>query len=517
MHTPASLSNGNKDIQEVLERQSTRKSSIGITGTYSDPRQSKQLPSIPTSEGNTSLPNRATRRNFGFIPETSVDITGADSDPQQSERLSSLPTLEEDTSLPKTTTRHEFVPLPEISDNVTRTDLNPWHTEQLSSLPTPEDDPSLPNTPTRRRSGILPEISTHISGADSEPQESEQSSSLPIREDEMSPQRTPTRRNFRILPEMPTRISGTDSEPQQNEQSSSLPIHEDEMTPQRTPTRLNFGYKSLNASMLRLPEIPPTGNLSTEWNPFQDWQRSSLALHAPSPLPSTPNSNRSLLYPQPAPSSRRRLDYQTVSSPQWQAPSRRLSSVSEDYQIAPETPASLDSPSSRATLGFDDSATPAVISPFTTRSRVENQTVSPSRPEFSRKITPIPDTYTAQNNQVIIGQQLRQEIESWGDLVPNKWERFVVFQPLRNRSPRDLAKSRRDLEEACAKKRIMEVRPFQVYGTPEFFQYDRLKAWVLLNQHLHDKDWPTGYVAMTPAEDLHDNKEDDKESNATFY
>ena len=65
----------------------------------------------------------------------------------------------------------------------------------------------------------------------------------------------------------------------------------------------------------------------------------------------------------------------------------------------------------------------------------------------------------------------------------------------------------------------MEVSYFHVFGTREFFVYDRLKYWVLLNRHLHNEDRPTGYVSKTPVEELHKRKYkgEDEESNASFF
>ena len=213
-------------------------------------------------------------------------------------------------------------------------------------------------------------------------------------------------------------------------------------------------------------------------------------------------------------------------------PIKHLPSISEGFRSLPDTPTRTnpeppDFPSS-SNPKYKDSpleseaslcAAKAAISPYAMGSRAPNQPFSPFTSMSSRATAPIMNPFIAQNNGQSIGRGLRQEVESWGELVPSNWEEYINFKPLSRQSPKQLAKEQRSLEEACAQKRVMEVKPFQVCGTHECFDYDRVKCWVLFNRHLHEEDWPVGYVPTTPVEELRKCKynEEDEESNASFF
>ncbi|KAL9633899.1 MAG: hypothetical protein Q9164_004415 [Protoblastenia rupestris] len=217
-------------------------------------------------------------------------------------------------------------------------------------------------------------------------------------------------------------------------------------------------------------------------------------------------------------------------------PIKHLPSISEGFRSLPDTPTRInpeppDFPSSfnaRATTDSKDSplesvssryAASAAISPYAMGSRAPNQPCTPFASISSRATAPMMNPFIAQISEQSIGKGLRQEVESWGELIPSNWEEYINFKPLSGQSPKQLAKERRSLEEACAQKRVMEVKPFQVCGTPECFDYDRVKCWVLFNRHLHEEHWPTGYVPTTPVEELRNckYKEEDEESNASFF
>ena len=215
---------------------------------------------------------------------------------------------------------------------------------------------------------------------------------------------------------------------------------------------------------------------------------------------------------------------------------RQPRSISENCPTLSESPIKLcleylDKPSSENTRNDTESAADsplewksshsvasAVMSPYTAACRT--QPVSPSTPISSRVMAPkSPHTLIINNNEESIGKDLRQEIESWGDLVPRHWEGYLKFDPLLEPSPQQLARERLALEEACAQKRVMEVRSFRVHGKPKTFDHDRLKCWVLLNRHLHEETWPKGYVPETSVEELRARKyqEEEEESNASFF
>ena len=117
-------------------------------------------------------------------------------------------------------------------------------------------------------------------------------------------------------------------------------------------------------------------------------------------------------------------------------------------------------------------------------------------------------------------KELRQEIELWGELVPDEWENLVIVNPLRERSLKSLQNERRGLEEACYQRREIKADKFEVYGTFRHWDHDRLKCWVLLSMHQHFKDcWPPGYQPETAIRELtgHDDGGEDTESNWSFY
>ena len=84
----------------------------------------------------------------------------------------------------------------------------------------------------------------------------------------------------------------------------------------------------------------------------------------------------------------------------------------------------------------------------------------------------------------------------------------------------NIAKEWLRLERICARKQAMDLDPFRIFGLRGTFEHDRLKCFVLLNQHVHEKNWPEGYEPRTPMEELLrdcDDSEEDDESVASFY
>ncbi len=298
-------------------------------------------------------------------------------------------------------------------------------------------------------------------------------------------------------------VSSTQASPT-SEYNESLPC---------TPTRRNFTHEGLNAPMpssstLENYERPPiisTGRLRPRSGTIRSLSDATITTAE---------------------------DYKTPpSTPTGRLPSRskRSRSLSE-IPISPDPgfPDIRSCSNTRATTESEDSPLKSRSSRSAVRAVTPPRTIgltaplSPSASMFSRAPLPIVCSFDAENNEEPIGWHLRQEIESWGKLVPERWEDYLVFRPLSERSPKELAKERRRLEEVCAEKRVLDVQPFRVYGTRESFDYDRLKCWVLFNQHLHDDDWPKGYV-QAPMEELSDGnyKEEDEisnaESDATFW
>ncbi|KAL8997907.1 MAG: hypothetical protein Q9188_006209, partial [Gyalolechia gomerana] len=81
--------------------------------------------------------------------------------------------------------------------------------------------------------------------------------------------------------------------------------------------------------------------------------------------------------------------------------------------------------------------------------------------------------------------------------IRTNWPALVEVSPNYDRPPGELERSWRMYERDCLDgNRIQVASKFQVYGTPERYQYDLIKCWVQFNVALHHdrrNPWPPGY------------------------
>ncbi|KAI4120231.1 MAG: hypothetical protein LQ338_007167, partial [Usnochroma carphineum] len=97
------------------------------------------------------------------------------------------------------------------------------------------------------------------------------------------------------------------------------------------------------------------------------------------------------------------------------------------------------------------------------------------------------------------GRDINAMLTKWENdgCLPVRWKEYVCFNPQYNRTPGELNRSRVQYESLCRRKRELELRPFQIYGTPELYEYDLLKCWVQFQLwRLHEDRWPPGYTRL---------------------
>ncbi|KAI4167805.1 MAG: hypothetical protein LQ343_006913 [Gyalolechia ehrenbergii] len=97
--------------------------------------------------------------------------------------------------------------------------------------------------------------------------------------------------------------------------------------------------------------------------------------------------------------------------------------------------------------------------------------------------------------------------------IRTNWAALVEVSPNYDRPPGEFERSWRMYERDCLDGNRVQVHAkFQVYGTPERYQYDLIKCWVQFNVGLHhdrSNPWPPGYQRRWYA------TEDDLVSNAS--
>ena len=137
------------------------------------------------------------------------------------------------------------------------------------------------------------------------------------------------------------------------------------------------------------------------------------------------------------------------------------------------------------------------------RSRSESVPSIVTAPEHN--IVPL----SGENARQDARERLFKEIQSW-PYAPNedRLREFLVFdgddaeRPFRMPSPADLEQERIMLERTSAKGAAVATGRFRVFDGPEYFEHNRLKCWVYLNQFRHGQRWPEGYMPLCTGEEL---------------
>ena len=274
---------------------------------------------------------------------------------------------------------------------------------------------------------------------------------------------------------------------------------------------------------LSLPHLPPT--IEVDWGVFGEGSSSSAG---------------NLTYSPPTTSTQTPLEVEDNKSLP-KTPTRRPRSIPRNFRIRHRTTPSIDfykTPYQTPT-GFESELSGSSTSITSANKKYEDSSSEPRSSPGATEVITIPgssistagidgdiisyERFVQENeNQEdsITTKELRQEIESWEELVPDKWENLVIVNPLRERSLKSLQNERRGLEEACGQRRVMKAEKFEVFGTLRHWDHDRLKCWVLFNMHQHFKDcWPPGYQPQTAIRELtgHDDGGEDTESTWSFY